>query len=76
MGQFRYSEIITEPSAVAPNANYPYPDANAFTEMPATLLLKLPPLPKQVKYRDVGRNLFLVDSDNNLIIVYMADALP
>lgn len=56
--------------------NYPYPDANAFTEMPATLLLKLPPLPEQVKYRYVGRNLFLVDTDNNLIIDFMLDALP
>jgi hypothetical protein len=56
--------------------NYPYPDENAFAEMPPTLLLKLPVLPKQVKYRYVGRNLFLVDTDNNLIIDYMLDALP
>jgi ABC-type transporter MlaC component len=65
-----------ETKPIALRVNYPYPDANAFTEMPATLLLKLPPLPKQVKYRYVGRNLFLVDSDNNLIIDYMPDALP
>jgi ABC-type transporter MlaC component len=56
--------------------NYPYPDAKEFVEMPATLLLKLPQLPKQVKYRYVGRNLMLVDTDNNLIIDYMVDALP
>jgi hypothetical protein len=56
--------------------NYPYPDENAFAEMPPTLLLKLPVLPKQVKYRYVGRNLFLVDTDNNLIIDYMPNALP
>jgi ABC-type transporter MlaC component len=56
--------------------NYPYPDPKEFVEMPATLLLKLPQLPKEVKYRYVGRNLMLVDTDNNLIIDYMLDALP
>lgn len=56
--------------------NYPYPDPKEFVEMPAKLLLKLPQLPKQVKYRYVGRNLMLVDTDNNLIIDYMLDALP
>jgi len=56
--------------------NYPYPDSSEFTEMPAKVLLTLPQLPKEVKYRYVGRNLFLVDTDNNLIIDYMLDALP
>jgi ABC-type transporter MlaC component len=56
--------------------NYPYPDPKEFVEMPATLLLKLPPLPKELKYRYVGRNLMLVDTDNNLIVDYMVDALP
>ena len=56
--------------------NYPYPDPKEFTEMPPTLLLQLPRLPKQLKYRYVGRNLLLVDTDNNLIIDYMLDALP
>jgi hypothetical protein len=56
--------------------NYPYPEPKEFVEMPAKLLLKLPQLPKQVKYRYVGRNLMLLDTDNNLIIDYMLDALP
>jgi hypothetical protein len=56
--------------------NYSYPDPKEFVEMPPALLLKLPQLPKQVKYRYVGRNLMLVDTDNNLIIDYMLDALP
>jgi hypothetical protein len=38
--------------------------------------LKLPELPKQVKYRFVGRNLLLVDSENGLIVDYMPDAFP
>jgi hypothetical protein len=56
--------------------NYPYPESKELTEMPPTLLLKLPQLPREVKYRFVGRNLLLVDRDNNVIIDYMVDALP
>ena len=56
--------------------NYPYPESKEFTEMPPTLLLVLPQLPKEVKYRFVGRNLMLVDRDNNVIIDYMTNALP
>jgi hypothetical protein len=56
--------------------NYPYPESKEFTEMPPTLLLKLPQLPKEVRYRFVGRNMLLVDRDNNLIIDYMVNALP
>ena len=56
--------------------NYPYPDPKEFVEMPATLLLKLPTLPKEVKYRYVKRTLLLVDADNNMIVDYMIDALP
>ncbi len=56
--------------------NYPYPESKEFTEMPPTLLLMLPQLPKEVKYRFVGRNLLLVDRDNNMIIDYMTNALP
>lgn len=56
--------------------NYPYPEPKEFVEMPPALLLKLPQLPKEVKYRYVGRTLMLLDTDNNLIIDYLLDALP
>jgi len=56
--------------------NFPYPDSREFVEMPATLLLKLPPLPKELKYRYVGRSLILIDTDNNMIVDYMTNALP
>ena len=56
--------------------NYPYPDPKEFVEMPATLLLKLPPLPKELKYRYVGHTLLLLDNDSSLIIDYMGNALP
>jgi len=60
---------------VALKVNYPYPDPKEFVEMPAKLLLKLPELPKEVKYRYVGRTLLLLDTDSNLILDYMPDAL-
>lgn len=56
--------------------NYPYPEAGELLEMPATLLLRLPQLPKQVRYRFVGRNFLLVDRENGLIVDYMTNALP
>lgn len=44
--------------------------------MPPTLLLNLPQLPKQVRYRFVGRNLLLVGRENGLIVDYLTGALP
>jgi len=56
--------------------NYPYPEAKEQLEMPPTLLLKLPQLPKQIRYRFVGPNMLLVDRENGLILDYMTDAIP
>ena len=56
--------------------NYPYPDNKELVEMPPTLLLRLPPLPKQLRYRFVNRHMLLVDRENGLIVDYMLDALP
>ena len=61
---------------VALRVNYPYPETGELLEMPPTLLLRLPQLPKQVRYRFVGRNLLLVDRENALIIDYMTNAVP
>lgn len=56
--------------------NYPYPESQELLEMPAALLLRLPQLPKQLRFRFVSRNLLLVDRENGLIIDYMTNALP
>lgn len=71
-------EIVfeAETKGVPLRVNYPYPDTKEMTEMPPTLLLKLPQLPKEIRFRFVGRTMLLVDRDNNLIIDYMVDALP
>jgi hypothetical protein len=56
--------------------NHPYPESKEQLEMPPTLLLKLPQLPKQIRYRFVGDNMLLVDRENGLIIDFMKDAIP
>ena len=68
--------VEAEVKSVPLRVNYPYPETKELLEMPPTLLLRLPQLPKQVKYRFVGQNMLLVDRENGLIIDYMLDALP
>jgi hypothetical protein len=65
-----------ETKSVVMRVNYPYPHSAEFSEMPATLLTKLPQLPKELRYRFVGRNMLLVDRESDVIIDYMPDALP
>lgn len=70
-------EIMEAETAGVPvRVNYTYPDSKELLQVPATLLLKLPQLPKQVKYRFVGKNLLLVDRENGLIVDYMLNAFP
>jgi hypothetical protein len=74
--EVRQTVLESEVKAVPLRVNYPYPETEEQIEMPPTLLLKLPQLPKQVKFRYVGRNMLLVDRENGLIIDFMPDALP
>src|SRR5215204_1899692 len=71
-------EIVfeTELQGVVLRVNYPYAQSAELSEMPATLLAKLPQLPNEVRYRFVGSNLILVDRESNLIIDFMPDAVP
>lgn len=66
------AENKTVPVAV----NAVYPEAAELLEMPPKLLLALPELPKQVRYRFVGTSLLIVDRENHLIVDYMPKALP
>lgn len=68
--------VEADVKALPLRVNYPYPEAKEQLEMPPTLLLRLPQLPKQIRYRFVGRNMLLVDRENGLIIDYMTDAVP
>jgi len=74
--ELRDTIFETETQGVVLRVNYPYAETAELSEMPATLLTKLPQLPKEVRYRFVGRNMLLVDRESNVIIDYMPDALP
>lgn len=74
--ELRKTIFEAETQGVPLKVNFPYPETKELAEMPPALLLKLPQLPKQVKFRFVGRNLLLVDRENGLIIDYMLNALP
>ena len=74
--ELRETVLEADTKGVPLRVNYTYPDSKELIEMPPTLLLKLPQLPKQLRYRFVNRNMLLVDRENGLIIDYMLDAVP
>lgn len=74
--ELRETVLEADTKGVPLRINYTYPETKELVEMPPTLLLKLPQLPKQLRYRFVGRNMLLVDRENGLIVDYMLDALP
>lgn len=64
------------PKAVAVNAVYPTAEGQPLQSTPPSLLAKLPVLPKGLEYRVAGRTLVLRDTEANLIVDYLPDALP
>lgn len=74
--KLRKAVFEAENKEVRKSVNHPYPESQEIMEMPATLLAALPQLPKQLRYRFVGRDLLLVDRENLLIIDYMVNAVP
>ncbi|HEV8367263.1 MAG TPA: hypothetical protein VGQ39_04860 [Pyrinomonadaceae bacterium] len=71
-------EIVfeTELQGVVLRVNYPYAQSAELSEMPATLLAKLPQSTKELRYRFVGRYMLLVDRESNVIVDFMPEALP
>jgi hypothetical protein len=74
--ELRAAVLEADTKGVPLRINYTYPESKELVEMSPALLLKLPHLPKQLRYRFVGRNLLLVDRENGLIVDYMLNALP
>lgn len=74
--ELRASVLEADTKGVVLKINVPYPDSKEQVEMPPTLLLSLPQLPKHLRFRFVGRSLLLLDRENGLIIDYMTNALP
>ena len=65
-----------ESGKVPMKVNVEYPEAVEIPDIPPHLLLTLPQLPKQLRYRLVGDYMLLVDRENDLIVDYMTNALP
>lgn len=72
----RESILEDNPGRVKLTVNGPYPDEVPLSNMPADLLMILPPLPTVLEYRFVGDSLILLDSAARLIVDVMPQALP
>lgn len=74
--KLRETIFEAENTAVPVRANSTYPEAAEILETPPMLLLTLPQLPKDLKYRFVAGKLLLMDQENLLIVDYMPNAVP
>jgi hypothetical protein len=61
---------------VTVTVNARYPEAAPYSSVPPSLLLKLPLLPEQVRYRFIGRSLILRDTEANVILDFIPDVVP
>lgn len=64
------------PATTTPSLHLRFPAAAALATMPPSLLEVLPPLPKPLEYRIIGRYLVLRDAEAALIIDFIPAAVP
>jgi len=74
--EVRKTVLEADTKGVPIKVNAVYPESKELVEMPPPLLLALPQLPKDLRWRFIGRSLALVDRDGSLIIDYLPNALP
>jgi hypothetical protein len=74
--EIRSSLRHAEPTNLELQINQSYPENVPLQSTPPSLLLNLPQLPKGLEYRILGRELVLRDSDANIIVDSVPDALP
>lgn len=63
------------PSPLAVNAVFPNRQGQPLQSAPLSLLKELPPLPKGLEYRLVGSALVLRDTEANLVVDFLPDAM-
>jgi len=63
------------PASISFKVNAPYPAGTPLPTVPANLLLNLPPLPTQVEYRIIDKHLILRDTEANVIVDYIPNAI-
>src|SRR5581483_3611509 len=56
--------------------NQSYPQGVPLQSTPASLLLNLPAISQGLQYRIVGRDLVLLDTNTNLVVDVLRDAIP
>jgi hypothetical protein len=64
----RQSLHSSEPVQLNLNINQSYPSHVPLQSTPPSLLVNLPPLPPDLEYRVIGRDLILLDTKANLIV--------
>lgn len=74
--ELRARVLEADTKGVPLKANTIYPATKELVQMPPTLLLALPELPRELRYRFIGRSLAILDRDSSLIVDVMRDALP
>ena len=74
--QIRSSLRHAEPVKIELQINQSYPANQPLQSTPPTLLLNLPELPDGLEYRLMNRELVLRDSEVNLVVDYIPNALP
>ena len=63
------------PKKVTYKVNAPYPEGNALPTTPPNILAALPPLPEELEYRIVEKNLILRDVQANIIVDFIPNAI-
>jgi hypothetical protein len=63
-------------TASTPKVHLRLPVSEQLATMPPSLLVVLPPLPKELEYRILGRHLVLRDVDASIIVDYIPAAVP
>jgi hypothetical protein len=74
--RIRASLRHAEPVNITLQINQSYPDNVPLQSTPPSLLMSLPQLPTGLEYRLVGKELVIRDVDANIVVDYVANALP
>lgn len=74
--ELKTAALTADTNEVLLKVNFPYPDDQELLEMPPKLLLALPELPSELRYRFVRKALLIVDRENRVIVDFMPDAIP
>jgi len=71
-----YAAMEEVPAKSPPAVNAIYPEKAALATVPPLILVNLPRLPDGLEYRFMGRDLILRDRDANIIVDFVAGAVP